>query len=441
MGFDGKDICGMSVIRELKARMILDSRGVPTVEVDVYLASGAWGRASVPSGASTGTREAHELRDGDATRWVGKGVAKALESVVQTIGPRLKGMEALDQPQVDTTMIALDGTPEKSRLGANAILGVSLAVARAGAAENGQPLYRYLGGDRARELPVPMINIINGGAHADNGLDLQEFMIMPVGASRFSEAVRMSMEVFHKLKALLKLRGLSTSVGDEGGFSPILKSNEEALSIIVEAIEKAGYKPGHEVALALDAAANEFFHEKNYILRAQGKAVYSVKNMIEFYEGLVNQYPIVSIEGGLNENDWDGWQQLTESIGHRVQLVGDDLFVTNVESLSRGVREGTGTAILIKVNQIGTLTEALQAVEFAKQAGYGVIVSHRSGETEDTTIADLAVALNTGQIKAGSLSRTDRLAKYNQLLRIEEELGSMAIYRGKEVLQTRKLSL
>jgi len=431
---------GMSVIREIKARMILDSRGTPTVEVDVRLASGAWGRAAVPSGASTGTKEAHELRDGDTTRWMGKGVTKALQSVTQTIGPRLKGMEALDQSQVDTTMVALDGTPGKSRLGANAILGVSLAVARAGAAENGQPLYRYLGGASARELPVPMMNIINGGAHADNGLDLQEFMIMPVGASRFSEALRMGTEVFHQLKALLKSRGLTTAVGDEGGFAPALKSNEEALSIIVEAIEKAGYQPGHEVVLALDAAANEFFDEKGYVLRAQGKAIYSAENMIGFYKGLIDQYPIVSIEDGLNENDWTGWKQLTESLGQRIQLVGDDLFVTNVEYLSRGIREGTGTAILIKVNQIGTLTETLQTVELAKQAGYGVIVSHRSGETEDTTIADLAVAWNTGQIKTGSLSRTDRLAKYNQLLRIEEELGSAAIYRGKEVLQTRSPS-
>ncbi len=431
---------GMSVIREIKARTILDSRGTPTVEVDVRLASGAWGRAAVPSGASTGTREAHELRDGDPTRWMGKGVTKALQSVTQTIGPRLKGMEALDQSQVDTTMIALDGTPGKSRLGANAILGVSLAVARAGAAEKGQPLYRYLGGASARELPVPMMNIINGGAHADNGLDLQEFMIMPVGASRFSEALRMGTEVFHQLKALLKSRGLTTAVGDEGGFAPALKSNEEALSVIVEAIEKAGYQPGHEVVLALDAAANEFFDEKGYVLRAQGKSIYSAEHMIGFYKGLIDQYPIVSIEDGLNENDWKGWKQLTESLGHRIQLVGDDLFVTNVEYLSRGIREGTGTAILIKVNQIGTLTETLQTVELAKQAGYGVIVSHRSGETEDTTIADLAVAWNTGQIKTGSLSRTDRLAKYNQLLRIEEELGSAAIYRGKEVLQTRSPS-
>ncbi|MFB3136955.1 MAG: phosphopyruvate hydratase [Nitrospirales bacterium] len=430
----------MSVIREIKARTILDSRGTPTVEVDVRLASGAWGRAAVPSGASTGTREAHELRDGDTTRWMGKGVTKALQSVTQTIGPRLKGMEALDQSQVDTTMITLDGTPGKSRLGANAILGVSLAVARAGAAEKGQPLYRYLGGASARELPVPMMNIINGGAHADNGLDLQEFMIMPVGASRFSEALRMGTEVFHQLKALLKSRGLTTAVGDEGGFAPALKSNEEALSVIVEAIEKAGYQPGHEVVLALDAAANEFFDEKGYVLRAQGESIYSAEDMIGFYKGLIDQYPVVSIEDGLNENDWKGWKQLTESLGHRIQLVGDDLFVTNVEYLSRGIREGTGTAILIKVNQIGTLTETLQTVELAKQAGYGVIVSHRSGETEDTTIADLAVAWNTGQIKTGSLSRTDRLAKYNQLLRIEEELGSAAIYRGKEVLQTRSPS-
>lgn len=430
----------MSKISQVIGREILDSRGNPTVEVDITLESGAFGRAAVPSGASTGEHEAVELRDGDKNRYLGKGVQNAVKNVNSVLAEAVQGMEASQQTEIDKKMIETDGTPNKGKLGANAILGISLAVAKAAANEAKLPLFQYLGGDKAQVLPVPMMNIINGGAHADNGLDLQEFMIMPVGASRFSEALRMGTEVFHQLKALLKSRGLTTAVGDEGGFAPALKSNEEALSIIVEAIEKAGYQPGHEVVLALDAAANEFFDERGYVLRAQGKAIYSAENMIEFYKGLIDQYPIVSIEDGLNENDWKGWKQLTESLGQRIQLVGDDLFVTNVEYLSRGIREGTGTAILIKVNQIGTLTETLQTVELAKQAGYGVIVSHRSGETEDTTIADLAVAWNTGQIKTGSLSRTDRLAKYNQLLRIEEELGSAAIYRGKEVLQTRSPS-
>ncbi|MCH7616003.1 MAG: phosphopyruvate hydratase [Nitrospinae bacterium] len=427
----------MSAIQDLKGRMILDSRGTPTVEVDVQLTSGAWGRAAVPSGASTGTREALELRDEDPKRWMGKGVTKALQSISKTLAPKLKGMNALDQAAVDSTMIALDGTKGKSRLGANAILGVSLAVARAAAAETKQPLYRYIGGADARELPVPMMNIINGGAHADNGLDIQEFMIMPVGASRFSEGLRMGMEVFHHLKALLKAKGLSTAVGDEGGFAPALKSNEDALAVIIEAIRKAGYRPGRDIVLALDAAASEFYGKKGYVLQTEGGVAKSSTQMGEYYEQLVNKYPIVSIEDGLHEDDWKGWKQLTDRLGDRVQLVGDDLFVTNVEYLSKGIREKAATAILIKVNQIGTLTETLETVEMAKRAGYGVIISHRSGETEDTTIADLAVALNAGQIKTGSLSRTDRLAKYNQLLRIEEELGKAAQYRGRHVIQTR----
>jgi len=430
----------MSVIREIKARSILDSRGMPTVEVDVHVVSGAWGRAAVPSGASTGTREALELRDGDPKRWLGKGVGKAIQSVTKTLGPKLKGFEALDQAGLDAAMIALDGTHDKSKLGANAILGVSLATARAAAFETSQPLYRYLGGTNARELPVPMMNIINGGAHANNGLDVQEFMIMPVGAKRFSDALRMGAEVFHHLKALLKSKGLSSAVGDEGGFAPALKSNQEALVIIMEAIRKAGYRPGKDIALALDAAASEFYTKKSYALRAEGKKTCSSEHMIDWYAGLVKQYPIVSIEDGLSEHDWKGWRTLTERLGDRIQLVGDDLFVTNVEYLSKGIKEGSGNAILIKVNQIGTLTETLQTVEMAKRAGYGVVISHRSGETEDTTIADLAVALNSGQIKTGSLSRTDRLAKYNQLLRIEEELGSSSIYRGSAVLRTRNAS-
>lgn len=429
----------MSAIREIKARSILDSRGMPTVEVDVHLVGGAWGRAAVPSGASTGTREALELRDGDPKRWLGKGVAKALQSVTKTLAPKLQGFEALDQAGLDAAMIALDGTKDKSKLGANAILGVSLATARAAAFETNQPLYRYLGGANARELPVPMMNIINGGAHANNGLDVQEFMIMPVGASRFSDALRMGTEVFHHLKALLKSKGLSTAVGDEGGFAPALKSNQEALTLIMEAIRKAGYRPGKDMVLALDAAASEFSSKNKYILRAEGKAARSSEQMIDWYADLVKHYPVASIEDGLSEHDWKGWHTLTERLGDRVQLVGDDLFVTNVEYLSKGIKERAGNAILIKVNQIGTLTETLETVEMAKRAGYGVVISHRSGETEDTTIADLAVAVNAGQIKTGSLSRTDRLAKYNQLLRIEEELGSTSIYRGAAVLRARSV--
>jgi len=425
----------MSAIREVKARQILDSRGNPTVEVDVLLKSGARGRAAVPSGASTGEKEAIELRDGDKKRWMGKGVSKAVANVGQIIAPKLTGMEALDQTTVDRTMIDLDGTKTKGRLGANAILGVSLAVARAAANETGMPLYRYLGGAGARVLPVPMMNIINGGAHADNRLDLQEFMIMPVGADTFSEALRMATEVFHTLKALLKKKGLNTAVGDEGGFAPDLKSNEEALSLIMKAIEAAGYQPGKDIALALDPAASEFYEKGIYYLKAEKNPKRSSEEMITYYAKLVNGYPILSIEDGLSELDWKGWRLLTEQLGHRVQLVGDDIFVTNVEIFAQGIKEGIGNSILIKVNQIGTLTETLEAIEMGKKAGYTAVVSHRSGETEDTTIADIAVAVNTGLIKTGSLSRTDRVAKYNQLLRIEEELGGDAVYPGRKAVK------
>lgn len=424
----------MSAIREIRARQILDSRGNPTVEVDVALESGARGRAAVPSGASTGEKEAIELRDGDKKRWMGKGVSKAVTNVHKTIAPELLGRDAFDQAAIDRAMVALDGTKNKARLGANAILGVSLAVAKAAANETGQPLYRYLGGANARVLPVPMMNIINGGAHADNRLDLQEFMIMPVGAARFSEALRMATEVFHTLKVLLKKRGLNTAVGDEGGFAPDLESNEEALSLIVQAIEEAGYRPGRDIALALDAAASEFYEKGRYRLEAEQRPDRSAEDMIRYYARLVDNYPILSIEDGLSELDWKGWRMLTERLGRRVQLVGDDIFVTNVDIFSKGIREGIGNSILIKLNQIGTLTETLEAIELAKRSGYTAVVSHRSGETEDTTIADVAVAMNTGLIKTGSLSRTDRVAKYNQLLRIEEELGTTAVYRGRSAV-------
>ncbi len=428
----------MSGIRQIKGREILDSRGNPTVEADVVLESGALGRAAVPSGASTGEREAIELRDGDKKRWLGKGVSKAVANISKLIAPRLLGMEAGDQVAVDRAMIELDGTKTKSRLGANAILGVSLAVARAAAAESGQPLYRYLGGTNGRTLPVPMMNIINGGAHADNRLDLQEFMIMPVGASRFSEALRMGAEVFHTLKALLRKKGLSTAVGDEGGFAPELESNEAALALIVQAIEEAGYRPGRDVALALDPAANEFYEKGRYLLKAEKQPERSSEDMIRYYTRLLDRYPIISIEDGLSEQDWKGWRMLTERLGDRVQLVGDDIFVTNVEIFARGIREGIANSILIKLNQIGTLTETLEAIDLAKRSGYTTVISHRSGETEDTTIADVAVALNTGLIKTGSLSRTDRIAKYNQLLRIEEELGPAAIYPGREAVRPQR---
>ena len=423
----------MSGIREIRAREILDSRGNPTVEVDVVLESGARGWAAVPSGASTGTREALELRDGDKTRYLGKGVRKAVANIQKVLAPSLLGKDAANQTAIDHAMIALDGTPNKGKLGANAILGVSLAVAKASAAEAGLPLYRSLGGAQAHELPVPLMNVINGGAHADNNLDLQEFMIVPVGARTFADALRMAAEVFHTLKSLLKKKGLSTAVGDEGGFAPSLGSNEEALVLIVQAIETAGYKAGNDVALALDPAASEFYENGRYVMKGETQAQRSSEDMIKYYEGLVRRYPIVSIEDGLSEKDWKGWKMLTERLGQRVQLVGDDIFVTNPEIFAKGIAEGIGNSILIKLNQIGTLTETLETIEMAKRAGYTAVVSHRSGETEDVTIADLAVGLNTGQIKTGSLSRTDRTAKYNRLLRIEEELGDAARYRGRAV--------
>ena len=427
----------MSTIREIKARQVIDSRGNPTVEAEVTLESGAKGRAAVPSGASTGEKEAIELRDGDKKRWMGKGVSKAVGNISKTIAPELLGRDAFDQVGIDQAMIELDGTKTKGKLGANAILGVSLAVAKAAAIETGQPLYRYLGGTNARVLPVPLMNIINGGAHADNRLDLQEFMIVPIGASHFSEAVRMSTEVFHSLKALLKKKGLSTAVGDEGGFAPDLQSNEEALTLIMEAIEEAGYQPGQDMALALDCAASELYDKNRYVLEAEKTRERSSEEMIAYYGKLLDRYPILSIEDGLSEVDWKGWRMLTEKLGERVQLVGDDIFVTNVEIFAKGIDEGIGNSILIKLNQIGTLTETLEAIELAKRSGYTAIISHRSGETEDTTIADVAVATNSGLIKTGSLSRTDRVAKYNQLLRIEEELGAAAVYRGREAMPGR----
>lgn len=427
----------MSIISDVWAREILDSRGNPTVEVDVILEDGTLGRAAVPSGASTGAFEAVELRDGEKERYNGKGVRKAVENVNEEIGPEIIGMDVLNQVEIDRLLIEMDGTPNKSKLGANAILGVSLAVAKAAANYLGLPLYAYLGGVNAKELPVPMMNILNGGKHADNNVDIQEFMIMPVGASSFAEALRIGAEVFHSLKAVLKGRGLNTAVGDEGGFAPNLKSNEEALEVIVEAIEKAGYEPGREVALALDVAATELFRDGKYVLAGEG-VTRTAAEMVEYYAALLDKYPILSIEDGLAEEDWDGWKLLTEKLGGRVQLVGDDIFVTNTERLQRGIKEGVANSILIKVNQIGTLTETLDTIEMAKRAGYTAIISHRSGETEDVTIADLAVAVNAGLIKTGAPSRTDRVAKYNQLLRIEEELGEAALYRGKDVFYNLK---
>jgi enolase len=424
----------MSDIIDVFAREILDSRGNPTVEVDVLLETGAYGRAAVPSGASTGQREALELRDKDK-RYVGKGVQKAVKNINEKIAPKILGMEACDQVYIDNFMIKLDGTKNKSKLGANAILGVSLAVAKAAAMESELPLYRYIGGAGARELPVPMMNILNGGEHADNNLDIQEFMVMPVGAPSFREALRTGAEVFHSLKSLLKSKKLSTSVGDEGGFAPNLKSNEEALVLIMQAIKKAGYRPGKDVMLALDCAASEFYKNGKY--RFEGKTVTSNK-LNDFYEQLIKKFPVISIEDGLAENDWKGWEEMTKRIGDKVQIVGDDIFVTNPEIFSKGIARGIGNSILIKLNQIGSLTETLAAIEMAKRAGYTAVVSHRSGETEDSTIADLAVAMNTGQIKTGSLSRTDRIVKYNRLLRIEEELGSASLFRGKEVFYNLK---
>jgi enolase len=423
----------MSEIIDIYAREILDSRGNPTVEVEVYLESGAMGRADVPSGASTGEREAMELRDGDKSRYLGKGVEKAVENVNEVITEALLGWEASDQAGIDRKLIDLDGTDFKSNLGANALLGVSLACAKAAAEDAGLPLYQYLGGTNAKELPVPMMNIINGGEHADNNVDIQEFMIMPVGAINFKEALRMGAEIFHALKKVLKDKGYNTAVGDEGGFAPDLKSNEEALQVIMEAITAAGFKPGEDVLLALDVAASELYKDGTYILANEKQPKKTAADMVEFYADLVDRYPIISIEDGMAENDWDGWAQLTERLGKKIQIVGDDLFVTNTKILKKGIDKGIANSILIKVNQIGTLTETLEAIEMAKRAGYTTIISHRSGETEDTTIADLAVATNSGQIKTGSLCRTDRICKYNQLLRIEDELDDVAVYAGRDV--------
>ena len=419
----------MSDIQTLYAREVLDSRGNPTVEVEVWLESGAFGRALVPSGASTGKREAVELRDDEAVRYQGKGVRRAVQNVVETIAPEIVGMEAAEQAQIDRALLELDGTPDKSGLGANALLGVSMAVARAAADDAGLPLYQYLGGPGGRLLPVPLMNVVNGGAHADNGLDIQEFMLVPAGAGSFSEALRMGVEIFHTLKRLLRSEGLSTGVGDEGGFAPALGGNEAALDFLMRAIERAGYRAGEEVWLALDVAASEFGERGRYRLRAD-RTEKSSEEMVAFYEALIGQYPICSIEDGLGEDDWEGWQGLTRRLGSRVQLVGDDIFVTNPAIIQEGIRKGVANALLVKLNQIGTLTETLEAVELAKRAGYGTIISHRSGETEDAFIADLAVAVNAGQIKTGSLARGERTAKYNQLLRIEEELGGAAVWPG-----------
>ena len=418
----------MSRIEHIHAREILDSRGNPTVEVDVILESGVIGRAAVPSGASTGEREALELRDNDKSRYLGKGVLQSVKNVNEKLQPELLGMEALDQVAIDTTMIELDGTETKKNLGANSILGISMAVARAASLELNIPLYRYIGGTNAKMLPVPMMNILNGGAHADNNVDIQEFMIMPVGAKTFAEAIRMGAEVFHNLKNVLKGRKLNTAVGDEGGFAPDLKSNEEALQCIMQAIEKAGYEPGKDIMLALDSAASSFYKDGKYILAAEAKPEKSSGELIDYYESLVGRYPIISIEDGLDENDWEGWEKLTQRLGEKIQIVGDDLFVTNTKLLKQGIQKCIANSILIKLNQIGTVTETLDAVEMAKKANYTAVIPHRSGETEDTTIADLVVACNTGQIKTGSASRTDRIAKYNQLMRIEEMLGATAQY-------------
>ena len=421
----------MSIITDVYAREVLDSRGNPTLEVEVYTESGAFGRGMVPSGASTGEHEAVELRDGDKSRYGGLGTQKAVDNVNNIIAEQLEGMESTDQPGIDALLIELDGTHNKGKLGANAILGVSMAVARAAAEELGLPLFQYIGGVNAKQLPVPMMNILNGGDHADNSVDVQEFMILPVGAKSFREGLRMGAEVFHSLKKVLSERGLACGVGDEGGFAPNLGSNREALELIVEAIEKAGYKPGDDVRLGLDVAATEMYDKetKLYDLKHEGKKL-TAEQMVDLYEEWVNNFPIVTIEDGLDEEDWDGWKVLTDRLGKKVQLVGDDLFVTNTERLERGIEAGVANSILIKVNQIGTITETLDAIEMAKRAGYTAVISHRSGETEDTTIADLAVAVNAGQIKTGAPSRTDRVAKYNQLLRIEEMVGEQARYCG-----------
>jgi len=418
----------MAKIEKTAAREILDSRGNPTVEVDIILDDGIIGRAAVPSGASTGRHEACELRDGDPKRYLGKGVTKAVNNVTEIIGPKIKGFDPSEQENIDKLMIELDGTENKSSLGANAILGVSIAIARAAANTSNKPVYSVLGNDDARIIPVPMMNIINGGEHADNNLDIQEFMIMPVGTDNFKDALRMGAEVFHCLKKILNTKGYNTNVGDEGGFAPELKCNEEALETIMEAINKAGYEPGKDVLLALDTAANEVYKDGKYVLKAEADPEKSIEGMISFYEDLISNYPIYSIEDGLAEDDWDGWKALTEKLGNRVQLVGDDIFVTNINRFKKGIDLGIANSILIKLNQIGTITETIQTIEMAKSQGYTTVISHRSGETEDTIISDVAVATNAGQIKAGSLSRTDRICKYNQLLRIEEELGDNAVY-------------
>lgn len=430
----------MPYIQHVYAREVLDSRGNPTVEVEVITESGSFGRAIVPSGASTGEHEAVELRDGDKSRYLGKGVQKAVDNVNNIIAEEIIGMDVTDQVGIDRTMIQLDGTENKGKLGANAILGVSMAVAHAAAEFVGLPLYRYLGGFNAKQLPTPMMNIINGGSHADNNVDFQEFMILPVGAPTFKEAIRMGAEIFHSLKKVLSDKGLNTAVGDEGGFAPNLGSNREALQVIMEAITNAGYEPGKDIFLGMDVASSEFFNKetKQYDLAGEGRTGLSSEAMVNFYEELVNEFPIISIEDGLDENDWEGHKLLTERIGDRVQLVGDDLFVTNTKKLAEGIEKGIANSILIKVNQIGTLTETFEAIEMAKRAGYTAVVSHRSGETEDATIADIAVATNAGQIKTGSMSRTDRIAKYNQLLRIEDELGELAVYDGMKSLYNLK---
>ena len=423
----------MSEIVGLHARQILDSRGNPTIEVEAILNTGVMGRASVPSGASTGQREAIEMRDGNKKKYMGRGVDKAIKNIHEKIAPAIMGFEVTDQVLIDQLMIDLDGTKNKAKLGANAILGVSLAVAKAAASDADLPLYQYIGGANAKELPVPMMNVLNGGAHADNNVDIQEFMILPVGAKSFSDALRIGTEIFHHLKTVLKKRNYNTAVGDEGGFAPDLKSNEEAIEVLLEGIKSAGYKAGKDILLALDVAASELYSNKKYILAAGKKAKLSSDEMIDYLERLARKYPIISIEDGLSENDWSGWKRLTQRIGDKVQIVGDDVFVTNTDILNKGIKDGVCNSILIKVNQIGTLTETLNAVEMAKRAGYTAVISHRSGETEDTTIADIAVAVNAGQIKTGSLCRTDRVAKYNQLLRIEEMLGETGVFNGREV--------
>ncbi|WP_028548994.1 phosphopyruvate hydratase [Paenibacillus sp. UNC451MF] len=427
----------MTMITNVYAREVLDSRGNPTVEVEVYLESGARGRAIVPSGASTGAYEAVELRDGDKSRYLGKGVLKAVENVNDTIAPELIGLDALDQVAIDNKMIELDGTPNKAKLGANAILAVSMAVARAAAEALDIPLYVYLGGFNAKQLPVPMMNIINGGAHADNNVDVQEFMVLPVGAPTFKEALRTGAEIFHSLRSVLKEKGLNTAVGDEGGFAPNFASNEEAITSILTAIERAGYKPGVDVFLGMDVASTEFFKDGKYHLEGEGKS-YTSAEFVDFLANWVEKYPIITIEDGCSEDDWEGWKLLTEKLGSKVQLVGDDLFVTNTARLSTGIEQDIANSILVKVNQIGTLTETFDAIEMAKRAGYTAVISHRSGESEDSTIADIAVATNAGQIKTGAPSRTDRVAKYNQLLRIEDQLGSTAQYAGKKAFYNLK---